>query len=80
MSASATFEAIGVLNQVTVDEPAALGDAMRIATREVAALDLACSRFREDSELTQLNRSGGGAFAVSHCSSKRSRPPSAPPR
>lgn len=63
-SASATFEAIGVLNQVTVDEPGALDEAVRIATHEVAALDRACSRFRDDSELTRLNRSGGGTFAV----------------
>jgi len=65
MSATATFEAIGVLNQVTVDEPGVLDDAVRIATREVAALDLACSRFRDDSELSRLNRSGGGTFSVS---------------
>jgi len=65
VSATATFEAIGVLNQVTVDEPGVLDDAVRIATREVAALDLACSRFRDDSELSRLNRSGGGTFSVS---------------
>jgi thiamine biosynthesis lipoprotein len=65
MSASATFEAIGVLNQVTVDEAGALAEAVRIATREVAALDVACSRFRDDSELSRLNRGGGGTFAVS---------------
>jgi FAD:protein FMN transferase len=65
MSASATFEAIGVLNQVTVDDPAALDEAVRIATHDVADLDLACSRFRDDSELSRLNRSGGGTFAVS---------------
>jgi FAD:protein FMN transferase len=65
MSASATFEAIGVLNQVTVDEPGALDEALRIATLEIAALDLACSRFRDDSELSRLSRSGGGTFAVS---------------
>jgi thiamine biosynthesis lipoprotein len=64
MSASATFEAIGVLNQVTVDEPAALDEAVAIATREVAELDLACSRFRDDSELSRLNRAGGGTIAV----------------
>jgi FAD:protein FMN transferase len=65
MSASATFEAIGVVNQVTVDEPGALDEAVRIATQHVAALDRACSRFREDSELSRLNRSGGVTFAVS---------------
>ena len=65
MHASATFDAIGVLNQVTVDEPGALDEALRIATREVAALDRACSRFRDDSELSRLNRGGGGTFAAS---------------
>jgi thiamine biosynthesis lipoprotein len=65
VSASATFEAIGVLNQVTVDEPGALEEAVHIATRRVAALDLACSRFRDDSELSRVNQGGGGTFAVS---------------
>ena len=65
MHASATFDAIGVLNQVTVDEPGALDEARHIAAREVAALDRACSRFRDDSELSRLNRGGGGTFAVS---------------
>ena len=32
---------------------------------ELAAIDLACSRFRDDSELTALNRSGGQPFAAS---------------
>jgi thiamine biosynthesis lipoprotein len=64
VSASATFEAIGVLNQVIVDESGALEEAVRIATRDVAALDLACSRFRDDSELSRLNRGGGETFAV----------------
>jgi thiamine biosynthesis lipoprotein len=65
MRASATFDAIGVLNQITVDDADALDEAVRIATSEVAALDRACSRFRHDSELVRLNRSGGGTFAVS---------------
>jgi thiamine biosynthesis lipoprotein len=65
MSVSATFEAIGVLNQVTVDEADALDEAVHIAARGLAALDLACSRFRDDSELSRLNQSGGGTFAVS---------------
>lgn len=33
--------------------------ARRIADRELAAVDLACSRFRPDSELTALNRAAG---------------------
>jgi FAD:protein FMN transferase len=50
---------------VTVDDPAALDEAVRIATHDVADLDLACSRFRDDSELSRLNRGGGGTFTVS---------------
>jgi thiamine biosynthesis lipoprotein len=37
----------------------------RIARDEVAALDLACSRFRDDSELAALNRAAGRALEVS---------------
>jgi len=63
---SASFDAIGVLNQVTVTDPEALGPAERIARAEVAALDEACSRFRGDSELAGLNAAAGrGAVSVS---------------
>jgi thiamine biosynthesis lipoprotein len=55
---TSTFEAIGVTNQVTVTDGEALPEALRIARRDVAALDDACSRFRDDSELAQLNRRG----------------------
>lgn len=65
ISASATFEAIGVLNQVTVQEPAALADALDLARREVDALDRACSRFRDDSELSRLNAADGAEVEVS---------------
>ena len=60
-----SFEAIGVSNQVTVTDPTLLREAGRIARAEVAALDLACSRFRRDSELSALNRSGGRPTYVS---------------
>jgi hypothetical protein len=62
---TATFEAIGVLNQVTVADAAALPDALAIAEREVGALDDACSRFRDDSELAQVNRAQGRPVEVS---------------
>ncbi len=62
---SSTFQAIGVTNQVTVVDRAALEQATEIARREVAALDDACSRFREDSEIVALNRSGPDGLAVS---------------
>jgi thiamine biosynthesis lipoprotein len=55
---SASFEAIGVTNQVTVADRAALPRALEIARAEVEAFDLACSRFRDDSELAALNRAG----------------------
>lgn len=61
--ATARFEAIGVLNQVTVVEEAALPAALARAQAEVAALDDACSRFREDSELARLNRSGSAVVS-----------------
>lgn len=53
-----TFDAIGVTNTVTVTDPAALDAAGEIARAFVAALDDACSRFRDDSELARLNAAG----------------------
>jgi thiamine biosynthesis lipoprotein len=58
------FEAIGVLNLVTVTEPAALGPALEAVRAEVAAIDAACSRFHPDSELSRLNRANGEPFLV----------------
>jgi thiamine biosynthesis lipoprotein len=58
MAATASFEAIGVTNTVAVADPRALAEALRIAERELAALDAACSRFRADSELSRLNEQG----------------------
>ncbi|MBV8257083.1 MAG: FAD:protein FMN transferase [Actinobacteria bacterium] len=55
---SARFDAIGVTNQVTVTDPWLLDAALDIARDQVAALDLAASRFRDDSELAELNRRG----------------------
>jgi FAD:protein FMN transferase len=53
-----TFDAIGVTNSVTVADPAALAAAGEIARTLVASLDDACSRFRDDSELSHLNATG----------------------
>jgi FAD:protein FMN transferase len=61
---SASFEAIGVTNQVTVAHEPVLASALAIARAEVAALDEACSRFRDDSELARLNRTAGGAAST----------------
>ncbi len=59
------FEAIGVRNRVVVEDDHALEAAARIAAAEVDALDLACSRFRDDSELARLNNRPGRAVPVS---------------
>jgi thiamine biosynthesis lipoprotein ApbE len=56
-----SFKAIGTMNTVVVDEPAALPEAMAIVQAEIDEIDRVCSRFREDSELSQLNRTGHDA-------------------
>ena len=60
---TATFDAIGVRNQVTVCAPDALPEATAIAEAAVAELDVACSRFRSDSELAQLNSAGSAVVS-----------------
>ncbi len=62
---SESFEAIGTTVQVTVMDRAQLADAAGVARAELEALDLACSRFREDSEITALNASRGRGRRVS---------------
>lgn len=61
----ASFPALGTTAVVAVDDPAALDDAIAQLRRHVDALDLACSRFRTDSELTRLNARAGSAVEVS---------------
>jgi len=63
--ASRTTNALGTNCSVLVTEPAALAAADEILTLELAAIDLACSRFRADSEVSRLNRAGGRRVAVS---------------
>src|SRR5207245_10945 len=57
-----TFQALGTTAQVCVTEPRTLDDAAAVVEDELAAIDLACSRFRGDSELTALNRAEGRPF------------------
>jgi thiamine biosynthesis lipoprotein len=62
------FEAFGTVALVAVAEPdpacAALGRAVAAVERTVAEFDLACSRFRDDSELTALNARAGTTVQV----------------
>ncbi|HEY3979050.1 MAG TPA: FAD:protein FMN transferase [Streptosporangiaceae bacterium] len=60
-----SFGVFGTTAVLLVTDPAALAEARAIADRELAAVDRAASRFRADSELTELNRAGGAARPVS---------------
>jgi FAD:protein FMN transferase len=58
-----TFDVFGtaaVLLVSAADPGRAASQARRLADRELAAVDLACSRFRPDSELVALNLAAGG--------------------
>ena len=63
--ATASFPALGTTAAVTLTDEAALPVALAITRDEVRRIDETCSRFRDDSELTQLNRSAGRPFASS---------------
>ena len=61
---SATFPALGSTATVVVTDPAGLQHACDAVTHTVDDFDLACSRFRQDSELMALNRAGGAPTRV----------------
>ena len=58
------FPALGSTALVAVSSESGLGAAREAVERVVADFDLACSRFRDDSELTALNREAGSAVPV----------------
>ena len=62
--ASAKRAVLGTTAQVVAHPSRALADLLPIVDAEILALDLAASRFREDSELYQLNRSPDTEVAV----------------
>jgi FAD:protein FMN transferase len=57
--ATATLSALGTTAEITTLDAAALADALDVLERELAAIDRACSRFRDDSELARLSRANG---------------------
>jgi thiamine biosynthesis lipoprotein len=63
--AGVDWQALGCLATMVVTDPQALEPARAIAAEEIAAIDVACSRFRTDSELSALDRSDGRAIAIS---------------
>lgn len=62
---SDTFSVFGTTATLLVSDPGLLDDARAIADAELAAVDMACSRFRPDSELSRLNGSGDAVAGVS---------------
>jgi thiamine biosynthesis lipoprotein len=62
---TASFRALGTTAAVAVADPSARDDAVALVAAELAAVDRACSRFREDSELLRVVRARGRAVHVS---------------
>ena len=65
MVAVATSRALGTGVRVVVSDDAALEAADRVVAGWMHDIDLACSRFRDDSEIWRINRGGGAPVAVS---------------
>ena len=65
MIATDSFQVFGTAAVLVVTDPGALGPARAIADEALEAVDLACSRFRTDSELSRLNRAHGELTCVS---------------
>jgi thiamine biosynthesis lipoprotein len=63
--ASARWRALGTSVVVVATQPRELTDAAATVREVLDQVDLACSRFRDDSELCRVNAAGGSAVAVS---------------
>jgi thiamine biosynthesis lipoprotein len=63
--AAASWDAIGTSVQLVVTDPARLAAGRRLLASYITALDLACSRFRPDSELARAERQAGTPVRVS---------------
>lgn len=59
-----SFRALGTTAVVVALDAAREGEACAAVERELDAIDRACSRFRADSELVRVNRSGGAPVVV----------------
>jgi len=59
--AFAAWQALGMLIQIVVTDPRRLAAARELLADDLAALDLACSRFRTDSELVAVGNAARGA-------------------
>jgi thiamine biosynthesis lipoprotein len=59
------FPALGTTATLVMAEHAAIGRAREQLVREIDAIDIACSRFRDDSELSAVNANAGQFTPVS---------------
>jgi thiamine biosynthesis lipoprotein ApbE len=64
-TAAASWPAIGTTVRLVVTDPARLAPGRELLASYLAALDLACSRFRADSELARAERRAGTPVPVS---------------
>ena len=65
MRESLTFPALGTSAALLVEPDDSLARARELLESEIDAIDVACSRFRDDSELTRANRNAGSWVDVS---------------
>jgi thiamine biosynthesis lipoprotein len=65
MVATSAFRALGTGVRVITVEPAALDSSLAAVEQVLAGIDQTCSRFRADSEITQLNQAAGRPTRVS---------------
>jgi len=65
MIATSSWRALGTGITVAVADPSALAQAVAIVEHELACIDLACSRFRADSDLVHMNRNAGAWVKIS---------------
>jgi len=63
--ASASWRALGTLVQVVVTDPATLAQARAMLAADLDEVDVACSRFRPDSEICSLRTAAGRPVQVS---------------
>jgi thiamine biosynthesis lipoprotein len=65
MSTSARLDALGTTATLVVSDPHQLLAALDVLVTELKAIDAACSRFRDDSELSRVNAHAGEFVATS---------------
>jgi FAD:protein FMN transferase len=70
VSESASFAALGTTAVVAVAEPGALAAARALLAEQLEALEQACSRFRDDSELATVNARAGDRLQISELLAK----------